>query len=252
MLARILVIQFRLDEDALTAERTTFEREVGTYVDLWFVNAFDDTKAWNCPETILKGYQGVLLGGSGEFDFDGNRSVDDPARVISYQLVDKLKPVFEYILNHDIPTLGICYGHQLLGFFAGAQVSCDESQRKTGSHELKLIVNKNEHFLFADLPPTFFAHYGHKDSLDRVPEGATLLMCGEKCKVSALRYKNNIFSTQFHPELTHERMISRIKQSPGYLPEGAIAEELFKEDPHSNTILHNFGKFVAMQNKEDK
>jgi GMP synthase (glutamine-hydrolysing) len=250
MLAKILVIQFRQDSDSVAYEKATFEREVGAYVDLGFIGVFDDAQNWNCPEVMLNGYQGVLLGGSGEFDFDGNRSTDDPARVTTYQLVDKLKPVFSYIFDHDIPTLGICFGHQLLGAFAGAQVSCDEEQRKTGSHELKLMVNKDDNFLFADLPETFFAHYGHKDSLDRVPTGATLLLCGEKCKVSALRYKNNIFSTQFHTELTYERMVCRVKQSPGYLPEGVIAEELFRDAPHSNTILHNFGKFVALQNVE--
>ncbi|MEY3784438.1 MAG: hypothetical protein RLZZ230_760 [Candidatus Parcubacteria bacterium] len=248
MTAKILGIQFRRDNEALAAERATYEREVGTYVDMEFINALDDVLDWKHPEVLLAGYQGVILGGSGEFDFDGNRAETDPARAMSYILVEKLRPLFKYIFAHDMPTLGICYGHQLLGAFAGAQVCCDREQSKTGSHEIRLIVNKADHFLFADLPESFFAHYGHKDALDRVPEGATLLMSGgNKCKVSALQYKNNIFTTQFHPELTYERMVSRIKQSPGYLPEGTIAEELFRDAPYSNTILHNFGKFVALR-----
>ena len=113
------------------------------------------------------------------------------------------------------------------------------------------MVDKNDYFLFSDLPESFQAHYGHKDALDRVPEGAVLLMNGgDKCKVSALQYKNNIFTTQFHPELNFEDMTERMKNSPGYIPEGVVAEEIFKDDPHSNTILQNFGKFVAIQSNK--
>jgi hypothetical protein len=43
-----------------------------------------------------------------------------------------------------------------------------------------------------------------------------------------------------------------MKQYPEYLPEGVMVEELFKDAPHSNTILHNFGKFVAILNKDDE
>ena len=73
---------------------------------------------------------------------------------------------------------------------------------------------------------------------------------GDECKVSALQYKNNIYTTQFHPELTYEDMLQRMKSSPGYLPEGVVASEIFKDDPHSNKILQNFGKFVALYAKQ--
>ncbi len=245
---KILVIQFRIDPASIAQERASLEREVGIYVDLSYVNALDDSIGWDVPEKVLSGYQGVILGGSAELYFDGDRNTDDPNRQMSYELLEKLSPVITYIFEHDVPTLGICYGHQLLGAFAGARVQCDGEQSKVRSHKVKLMVDKNDHFLFADLPETFQAHYGHKDSLDRVPEGAVLLMNGgDQCRVSALRYKNNIYTTQFHPELNFADMVERIKNSPGYLPEGTLAEEIFKDDPHSNTILQNFGKFVALR-----
>lgn len=245
---KILTIQFRSNLQAIAAERSNLEREVGIYVEVEYINALDDEIDWNHPQAILADYKGLILGGSGEFDFDGKRSESDPAKKTSYALLEKLKPLFEYVFENDIPTLGICYGHQILGAFRGAQVCCDEIQKKTGSYELKLMVDRNDYFLFSDLPNSFFAHYGHKDALDRVPDGAVLIMNGgEQCKVSALKYQNNIYSTQFHPEFTYEQAVDRIKKTPGYLPEGVVAEEIFKDEPHSNTILQNFGKFVAMQ-----
>jgi GMP synthase-like glutamine amidotransferase len=248
MRPKILGIQFRENASSMAQERACLEREVGIYCDLEYLVVTDDTVDWEHPEKIMEGYNGVIIGGSSEFYFDGGRDEEDSARKTSYFFLARLSPLFNYLFDHDIPTLGICYGHQILGAYAGAQVLCDSTQAKTCSHPVRLAVNKNEHFLCADLPEEFWAHYGHKDSLDRVPDGAVLLMNGgEKCRVAALKYKNNIYTTQFHPELSFNDMVDRIKNAPEYLPAGVMIEEIFKDEPYSNTILQNFGKFVALQ-----
>ncbi|USN89183.1 MAG: gamma-glutamyl-gamma-aminobutyrate hydrolase family protein [Candidatus Nomurabacteria bacterium] len=245
MKSKILSIQFRTNLQALAMERASIVRELAD-VPVDFVNVWSSEIDWQQPASYMPQYSGVILGGSGEYDFDGNRKEDDPARLASYELLEKLRPLFSYLFEHDIPTLGICYGHQLLGAFAGATVRCDSSQRKTCTHALKFIVDKQEHFLFADIPEDFTAHYGHKDSLDRVPDGAVLLVTGgEQCQFSALQYQKNIYSTQFHPELTIADIILRVGATPGYLPEGALVEEIFNEAPHANKILRNFGKFIS-------
>lgn len=246
-MVNILGIQFRTTEAAIMRERVSLERQLGSRVVLECIDALDTNRAWTDPEIILAGYAGVVLGGSGDLDFDGDRPIDDEVRQISQEILERLRTVFQYIFDHDIPTLGICYGHQILGSFAGAEVRCDASQRKTKSHKVQFLVNKHEHFLFTDLPDTFYGHYGHKDVIDRVPEGALLLLQGgEGCQVSALQYKKNIYTVQFHPELTYLEMVDRIKSSPGYLPEGVVAEEVFKDDPSSNLILGNFAKLVEL------
>lgn len=245
-MATITVIQFRVSDASLRQEQASIRREINPSITLKFLSALDETLDWHFPETIISGSNGVILGGSGDFDFDGGRDMEDPARKISYELLGKLRPLFAYLFEHDIPTLGICYGHQMLGAFAGAQVHSDLTQKKTKSHEVKLLVDTNDHFLFSGMPDSFHAHYGHKDVLDRIPDGAVLLMSGgEACKVSALQYKKNIYTVQFHPELTYHDVVERIQSSPGYLPEGATIEEIFKDDGSSNTILKNFGTFVA-------
>ncbi len=250
MNTKILAIQFRKSPTSALLEQQSVVREIGASAVVDFVSALEDSLAWDYPESFMEAYQGVILGGSGDFDFDGGRDEFDEAKQISFVFLEKLRPLCAYIFRHDIPTLGICYGHQIVGAFAGAQVINDHEQKKSRSHEVTLVVDKNEHRIFADVPDSFFAHYGHKDSLDRVPEGAILLIeGGRECKVSALRYKNNIFTTQFHPELTFEDMILRIEASPGYLPEGVVAEEVFRKDPHSNKIIQNFGTFVVEEAK---
>ncbi|MEZ4194848.1 MAG: type 1 glutamine amidotransferase [Candidatus Paceibacterota bacterium] len=252
MLTKVLVIQFRINDSLLEREQNCINRSIGKICQVDYVSALKTDVDWQYPETVVGHYDGFILGGSGDLDFDGARAENDPARHLSYEVLGRLRPLFQYIFDHDRPTLGICFGHQILGAFAGAQVHCDACQKKICSHEVKFLVDKQDYFLFSDLPDSFYAHYGHKDVLDRVPAGATLLMTGgESCQVSALQYKQNIYTVQFHPELNYTDMIDRIKNSPGYLPEGAIVEEIFKDEPHSNTILENFGKLVALSKKRD-
>lgn len=242
----ILLIQFR--DRAVTAnlERVSIERELGENIIIRTLSALDAQVAWNDPRALLADNVGVIFGGSGDYDFDGGRANDDEIRTVSYALLERLRPLFDYIFEHDIPTLGICYGHQMIGAYAGATVVNDVVQKKSRSHEVEVLVDKNAYSICTDMPDTFYAHYGHKDSLDRVPDGAVLLMKGgEACKVSALCYKQNIFTTQFHPELTLEDLRLRMEATPGYLPEGVTIDEAFVSGSASNTILRNFGSFVC-------
>lgn len=244
--AHILIIQFRSRAVTAALEEASIVRELGEGIAVSCLSALDESISWQGPATILEKVDGVIFGGSGDYDFDGGRPDDDEAKATSYALLEKLRPLLDYIFTHDIPTLGICYGHQIIGAYAGATVVNDETQKKSRSHEVAVVVDKDAYCICAGVPDTFYAHYGHKDSLDRVPDGAVLLMKGgDACKVSALCYKQNIFTTQFHPELSIDDLRLRMEATPGYLPEDVAIEELFVSGSTSNTILKNFGSLVT-------
>ncbi len=245
MKVSILCIQFRKSNTASLLEQKSITREIGTKVAVVFVSALDTTLEWGRPEELMTPYRGVILGGSGDFDFDGSRTKDDPARDASYVLLEQLRPLFFYIFTHDVPTLGICFGHQILGAFAGVVVHSDSKQKKIKSHEVLLCEEACNSPLFNDVPQTFKAQYVHKDVLSSVPKGAVLLVeGGDSCCISALRYKNNIYSTQFHPELNLSDLAERTELFPGYLPEGVSAQDVFEESFEANKILKNFAKLV--------
>ena len=247
----ILLIQFRQTVITAELELTSVSRELGSSIAVCAQSALQQDFDWLNPREILAKYNGVIFGGSGDFDFDGSRELDDPARLMSYTLLERLRPLIQYIFEHNVPTLGICYGHQLLGAFSGVAVRHDATQNKTRSHSVRVLPNAYNYFLCANLPPTFKAQYGHKDVLERVPEGATLMIeGGDECQVSALKYSDVIFSTQFHPELNFEDMQKRVEATPGYLPEGVLVEEIFEDAPDANIILRNFGELVWCQSKK--
>ncbi len=248
---KILLVQFRYNDHHCALERESVARELGDTIVVECCSALDTTVLWHEPATLLAPYDGLVLGGSGDFDFDGGRVPADTARMRSIQLLEQLRALFAYIFETDFPTLGICFGHQLLGAYAGATVRHDPLQRKSRSHAVQVVAT-HETTLLSGVPDSFYAHYGHKDSLDRVPEGAQLLIHGgEACQVSALQYGQNIYTTQFHPELTVDDMHKRLQLLPGYLPEGVQVEDVFTRDNCSNTILQNFAQLVIAERRMD-
>lgn len=246
MKPHVLVFQFRENDQARAQERTCIARELGDGVETTFLNVASDADAADIPAAVSH-YDGFVLGGSGDFDFDGNRSLTDPYRQMSQQLLARMRPAFDYIFRYDLPTLGICYGHQLIGAYTGTAVVYSADQKKSKTHPVVMNIHPDDDPLLAGLPHQFVAHYGHKDVLAAVPETATLLMHSgdHTCRVSALRYQRHIYTTQFHPELRFADMVARIEQSPGYLPEGVSIEEVFQEDDTSNRILHNFASLLT-------
>lgn len=237
----VIIFQYRTRPDLIEEEQRTFHRELEGVADMVFTDAFDTSIDWSAPDGILQAYDGVILAGSGEYDFDGGRRDDDEKKITTHHLFQRKRPFLEYILQKDIPTLGICYGHQLLGHAAGAGVEHDPNQSKIGSHELHRRKDAKEDTVFSTLPERFFAQYGHRDSLDAVPPEATLLAANEEqCRHSALRYGENVYTVQFHPEFNAEDLSWRLQNTPGYIPEGVDVHELIRPTPYAASILEQF------------
>ncbi|MCU0678723.1 MAG: type 1 glutamine amidotransferase [Candidatus Pacebacteria bacterium] len=238
----ILLVQFRQTPQADRLERQSIEREVSDFVDVVTVCGVTGDAL-----TMVRDVSGVILGGSGDYDFDGARASDDPIRQQTEALCRSLAPTLDYLFSADKPLLGICFGHQLMGSFRGASVYHDTVQSKLKTHTVTLEDDGRDHGFFASLPQSFAVQYGHKDVLAHIPTGARLLAHGgEACRVSALAYSDNIISTQFHPELNLSDMHDRVTHIPNYLPEGVVVDEVFSDTPHARTILHNFARRCAV------
>lgn len=241
----LLLIQSRKRPEMVEGEQGEYTRALeGTGVALSFASVFDDSIDWNAPEMLLAPYDGVILGGSGEYDFDGGRPLTDEVRIESKAIVERLRPLLAYVFAHDVPLLGVCYGHQIVSEYLGVPVVNDLDQKKVGSHDVCLTEEGKLDPLFTELPERFIGQYGHKDSLSALPPGAVLLATGPSCKTSALRFGSRIYTLQFHPELTEKDVEWKLANSPGYLPEGITLEELIKPSPEASTLIPRFAKLI--------
>src|SRR3989344_3779620 len=198
---KILVVQSRVSEKAVERERENFRRAIGDLATIEFLSALDERLAWTYPNEFLKGCSGVIFGGSAEFDFHGGRIEKDPARLVSLIILSRSKNLISFALAEKIPFLGICYGHQLIANMYGGKVDNDKGQSKFGSYEVQLTEDGKRDPLLGQLPEHFFTQYAHNDSVTTLPEGATLLAEGSRCRFSALRYGDTGYTFQFHPEV---------------------------------------------------
>ncbi len=237
---RILVIQSRNNLETIVSEQDGYRRAVGEHGVVNFISSLDDSLPWNLPERIIESYDAVILGGSGDYDFDGGREHDDVARIISNQIVERIQNLIQYVIDRDFPFLAICFGHQIVSEVLGVKVIHDHSQKKAGSYHVTLTGEGRKDTLFSHLPETFFAQYMHKDSLSDCPNGATLLASSDCCRASALRFGTRVYTLQFHPELTAEDLAWKLEDIPGYLHESIDPRSVVKPSPEASTIIPRF------------
>ena len=79
-----------------------------------------------------------------------------------------------------------------------------------GAVEIVLNDIAKQDPLLKKLPNKFEAFVGHKEACQALPTGAILLASSSDCPVQMIRFKKNIYATQFHPELDFEGLKLRV------------------------------------------
>lgn len=111
------------------------------------------------------------------------------------------------LLKLDLPVLGVCFGHQLLGKVAGGEVMVNPRGREIGTVKVTLTEAGRRDPLFAWAPADEIeVQATHLDAVDPLPPGATLLASNENCLAQAFRLSKTMACVQFHPELSAETM----------------------------------------------
>jgi GMP synthase (glutamine-hydrolysing) len=103
------------------------------------------------------------------------------------------------IFEQGIPTLGICYGAQLLALELGGRVD------RTGVGEYgKVAMHAEGGKLFGDLPAEQTAWMSHRDTVVAPPDGAQVVATSEHTPVAAFEDdRRRVYGVQFHPEVVH-------------------------------------------------
>jgi GMP synthase (glutamine-hydrolysing) len=103
------------------------------------------------------------------------------------------------IFELGIPTLGICYGMQLMALDLGGRVD------RTGISEFgKTELEARESELFAGLPAEQTVWMSHRDSVVAAPEGADVVAGSPSTPIAAFEHRaRRLYGVQFHPEVVH-------------------------------------------------
>lgn len=156
--------------------------------------------------------------------------------------------VFEDMINElvEVPTIGFCGSHQLLGFmfncgFRNLERVQDEPMRRLrpGEPQIGAVSANNAGWfteqgfypirivkpdpLFDGLPDPFVVRESHTCEIKRLPPNFELIATNENCRIQAMKHcQRLLYGTQFHPEVWQD------------------------EYPHGRQILINFFRLAGV------
>jgi GMP synthase (glutamine-hydrolysing) len=195
------------------------------------------------PEINLDNYSGIILGGS---PFSISKPEDEKTNT-QQRIESELFSLLDTLVDRDYPFFGACYGVGILGKHQGGIIG-DKYGEMVMATNIQLSHSGKNDPICDGLPDTFQAIVGHKESCEVLPPNAVNLASSSGCPIQMFRIKNNLYATQFHPELDLTGITIRIKvyKHHGYFaPEEAedVLERTSRADlSHAPTILRNFVK----------
>lgn len=103
------------------------------------------------------------------------------------------------IFNLQIPILGICYGWQLMAYLLGGKVI--SGNKEYGPTDLQILSSGD---LFHNLPKKLKVIESHGDTVEKLPNGFTILAKTPTVNLAAVENSSKKFyGVQFHPEAYH-------------------------------------------------
>ncbi len=189
----------------------------------------------------LDDWSGIILGG-GAFTYSDPEESKAP---VQRRAEKDLIGVLDRVVAADFPFLGACYGIGTLGSHQGGVVD-RRYPEPVGPLSVTVTDEGLADPLFAGMPRDFAAYGGHKEALSELPEGAVLLATSVACPVQAFRVGQNVYATQFHPELDRAGIHTRIDvySTFGYFDPSEAADLKAASDrvevAHPMTLLVNF------------
>lgn len=186
-----------------------------------------------------KAISGIIITGSHEMATDRN------------PWMTRLSEWLKELRANSVPTLGICFGHQLLAQTFGGQVDYNVRGSESGTFEVCITEEGIGDPLINDLPDRFFVQQSHDQEVRILPSGAVLLLKNDHTQNQAFFLSPSIWGVQFHPEFSQEIMRAIIEMESSELrTKGRNPEELppyIAGTPFSRQIFQNFLQYCITQ-----
>jgi GMP synthase (glutamine-hydrolysing) len=150
-----------------------------------------------------------------------------------------------------VPVLGVCFGHQLVGYAYGGRVRQNPNGWEVGTVEVELTDDGARDPLFAGLGPRLRVNQSHRDEVGLLGPTTRVLAAGAHTPHQAIAVGDHVRGVQFHPEMNapviqriiaHRRMIlsdDAVRRCrAGYCVDTLIAGST--DTPDAERVLVNF------------
>lgn len=146
-------------------------------------------------------------------------------------------------VEHSIPMLGVCYGHQSIAHALGGADHVGKAKvPEFGWSEIKKVAPSR---IFDGLKDRFHSYSYHYDEVQKLPPGFKVTARSDLCDIQAFELEGKpVYGVQFHPEtdLDEAQIIYRQKKKSGearYYLNGENQAKVY--DPKvSERIFRNF------------
>lgn len=211
---RLVLLQVRNDLVSLRQEQSCIiERCRVARRQIDFINLVDEPQIrWHQVENA----HAVIIGGAGAYSVTREHPFTSPLKEVVQRLIDADRPVF-----------GSCWGHQFLADMGGGTVIEDKERSEVGSYPIRLTAEGRDDPLFAEFPDRFHVQLGHNDRVSELGDGWVELARSELCPFQSIRLAGKpVYGTQFHSEMTEERLRERLLV---YLDDYVADEKAYNE-----------------------
>ena len=117
--------------------------------------------------------------------------------------IHKAKLLIADLYQAKIPTIGICFGHQLIAESLGGKV--EKATDKGWGVGLQKWEIKNKSNWMGDAPSTDFSlRASHQDQVIKMPDASTLYASSDFCPIAGFQTGNHFLTMQGHPEFSKE------------------------------------------------
>lgn len=157
------------------------------------------------PEHVT-GHDGFLITGS-------PASVNDLA-----PWLDQLFGLIREAVAAGVPLFGACFGHQAIALALGGVVEENPGGWVFGTTETR--VHAPAPWMEAGPLRQYAAHV---EQVTRLPKGAEVVMGNAACPIGGFVIGEGVFTTQYHPEMTHEFVTALIAEYAAKLPADVAA-----------------------------
>jgi GMP synthase (glutamine-hydrolysing) len=211
----------------------------GDYED-WFRRSMPDV-IWDLVDTYrgrwqrpaLAEYAGLLVSGS-------PRSLTEPE-----PWMEEVADLVHEADRRGVPVLGVCFGHQLIGWAYGARVVKNPRGWELGTQAIELTAHGREDALFRGIGPgPVQVNETHEDAVDEteLPAGLRVLAENATTPVQALAAGDHVRGVQFHPEIhgavSREYCLRRAPQVGAARAEALAGSAA--DTPDAERVLQNF------------